>query len=242
MNGYDRDRGNPFGRGWGGRGGYGAEYRPARWGGPGGPEGGWSWRADRPRTTARGPSPGGYDRGIYGGSYPTYGGYPGAERQGMHYGGRYDSAGYRAFGFGPRPQQERGHGGETFLPESAYRRHPELDQPPRRAENRSFGDVHGGDSGSMDDRDIRDAVRHNLFNDTWLQPRAIEVRVNDGVVTLTGEVDDYMEARYAWDDAWEAAGVRGVLNQLTVRNVVRRESELEETSGGRGANQGRASS
>ena len=37
------------------------------------------------------------------------------------------------------------------------------------------------------------------------------------MVTLKGEVDDYLEARYAWDDAWEAAGVRGVLNQLTVR-------------------------
>jgi hypothetical protein len=41
--------------------------------------------------------------------------------------------------------------------------------------------------------------------------------VNDNVVTLKGEVDDYLEARYAWDDAWEARGVRGVVNQLTVR-------------------------
>jgi osmotically-inducible protein OsmY len=37
------------------------------------------------------------------------------------------------------------------------------------------------------------------------------------VVTLTGEVDDFLKARYAWDDAWEAEGVRGVVNNLTVR-------------------------
>jgi len=36
-------------------------------------------------------------------------------------------------------------------------------------------------------------------------------------VTLTGDVGDFMEARYAWDDAWESPGVRGVINNLTVR-------------------------
>jgi osmotically-inducible protein OsmY len=41
----------------------------------------------------------------------------------------------------------------------------------------------------------------------------------DGVVTLSGEVDDFLEARYAWDDAWEAEGVRGVINNLTVRTA-----------------------
>jgi hypothetical protein len=56
-----------------------------------------------------------------------------------------------------------------------------------------------------------------MSEDTWLDPRRIDVQVEDGVVTLTGEVDDYMEARYAWDDAWEADGVRGVINNLTVR-------------------------
>jgi hypothetical protein len=29
-----------------------------------------------------------------------------------------------------------------------------------------------------------------------------------------------MEARYAWDDAWETEGVRGVVNSLTVRTDV----------------------
>ena len=44
-----------------------------------------------------------------------------------------------------------------------------------------------------------------------------KVAVDDQVVTLTGEVGDYLEDRYAWDDAWDTTGVRGVINNLTVR-------------------------
>ena len=52
------------------------------------------------------------------------------------------------------------------------------------------------------------------------------------MVTLTGEVDDFMQARYAWDDAWESAGVRGVVNNLTVRtDVPRDEMDLPQTAG-----------
>lgn len=68
------------------------------------------------------------------------------------------------------------------------------------------------------DEDVREAVRENLFQDTWVDPRGIRVEVSDGVVTLEGEVRDFMEARYAWDDAWESDGVRGVINNLTVRS------------------------
>jgi osmotically-inducible protein OsmY len=70
----------------------------------------------------------------------------------------------------------------------------------------------------LDDLDIMDEVRERLFQDSFVNPRAIDVDVHDGVVTLRGEVRDFMEARYAWDDAWETRGVRGVVNQLTVRN------------------------
>jgi hypothetical protein len=221
MNGYDRERGNPFRRGWADRERYGAEYRPARWGGFGGPEGGWNWGGGRSRGPARGRSGPEYDRGVYGGLYPTYGGHPGAQTRGMYYGGRYEAGMYgRGPGSAPSRVYDRGFADEPFLPESAYRRHPELAQPPRGSEPRSRGGDVDAASGAPDDRDVRDAVRHNLFNDTWLRPERIQVAVNDGVVTLTGEVDDYMEARYAWDDAWEVPGVRGVLNQLTVRSVV----------------------
>ena len=70
---------------------------------------------------------------------------------------------------------------------------------------------------AMDDEEIAQAVRQNLHQDNWVPAGRIEVDVNGGVVTLTGDVDDYMQARYAWDDAWETEGVRGVINHLTVR-------------------------
>ncbi|HEX9108270.1 MAG TPA: BON domain-containing protein [Longimicrobiales bacterium] len=69
----------------------------------------------------------------------------------------------------------------------------------------------------MSDEDVLDSVRENLFQDTFIDPDRIEVEVERGVVTLRGEVDDFLEARYAWDDAWESPGVRGVINNLTVR-------------------------
>lgn len=84
----------------------------------------------------------------------------------------------------------------------------------------------------MTDDEIRDAVLANMDEDAWIDPDRIEVDVQEGVVTLTGEVDDFMQARYAWDDAWESAGVRGVVNNLTVRtDVPRDEMDLPQTAG-----------
>jgi hypothetical protein len=107
---------------------------------------------------------------------------------------------------------------EPFLPEAAYRRHPELDRPPRRSGGAwpTSGRARGGRETTMD-RDVRQAVRESLYQDAWLQADSIRVEVENGIVTLRGDVDDHMEARYAWDDAWETPGVRGVVNQLTVR-------------------------
>ena len=86
----------------------------------------------------------------------------------------------------------------------------------------------------MSDDEIREAVLENLFQDTWVDPERIDVQVDRGVVTLSGEVRDFMEARYAWDDAWETPGVRGVINNLTVRtDRPQEEMELPQTSGGR---------
>ena len=84
----------------------------------------------------------------------------------------------------------------------------------------------------MSDEEIREAVLDNLFHDEWIHPDRIDVQVERGVVTLSGEVDDFLEARYAWDDAWAAPGVRGVINNLTVRtDVPQQEMEIPQTSG-----------
>ncbi len=69
----------------------------------------------------------------------------------------------------------------------------------------------------MGDDDVRESVRENLFQDSYVNPDRIDVQVDRGVVTLRGEVEDFLQARYAWDDAWESPGVRGVINNLTVR-------------------------
>lgn len=92
----------------------------------------------------------------------------------------------------------------------------------------------------MDDGEVREAVLENLFQDSWIDPERIDVDVNDGVVTLAGEVRDFMEARYAWDDAWETAGVRGVINNLTVRADLPSEGmEMPQTSSGERQGRGR---
>jgi hypothetical protein len=153
-----------------------------------------------------------YDRGIYGEDYPGPANWSGS-RGGTGY-----------IGGGGRASQGRGYdrgwggGGEfaraPFMPEEAYRRHPEYDQP----QHSQLWDAYGvDDEEDLSDDDVREWVRRRMASDAWLDPDRIEVEVEDGVVTLTGEVDDFLEARYAWDDAWESPGVRGVVNNLTVR-------------------------
>jgi hypothetical protein len=68
------------------------------------------------------------------------------------------------------------------------------------------------------DEEIREDVEEALFYDTWVDAEAITVEVQDGVVTLRGDLPNYEEIRYANDDAWDVDGVRGVRSELAVRN------------------------
>jgi hypothetical protein len=198
-----RGYGGDFGRGPG-SGAYGG-YGP-------GQQGGWSGRYATPPRRPDGLVGGGGDgpRGEYGAAYEEYGGWPGGPRRGQDYGGRGSQGrGYDA-GWG-------GQGGfarEPFMPDEAYRRHPEYRQQPQPREWEAYQHELGEEPG---DDQVRDSVYRRMRADAWLDPERINVQVEDGVVTLTGEVDDFLKARYAWDDAWEADGVRGVVNQLTVR-------------------------
>jgi hypothetical protein len=191
---YGGEWGRPFGGG-GRPGGY-------RQGGFGGMSGGWTSRGGGDPRDWHGR--GGWDRGEYGPAYEEYGGYPGGPSRGEYYGGR--------------PSQGRGYDAgyarAPFMPEEAYRRHPEYRQDPVRREWEAHQHEYGGELG---DDEVRDAVYRRMRADAWLDPERIDVQVEGGVVTLTGEVDDFLKARYAWDDAWEADGVRGVVNNLTVR-------------------------
>lgn len=144
-------------------------------------------------------------------------------------GGGYDAAFRGGFGrgydrgMGPR-RMDRGarYGGdfarEPFMPEAAYLRHPEYETPSTYHQERwqRPGEYVVPREEPLGDEEIQNEVRQRLFQDTWLQADDIEVSVSGGVVTLRGEVHDFLEARYAWDDAWETEGVRGVINNLTV--------------------------
>jgi hypothetical protein len=168
--------------------------------------GGQPW-SPRDVQYGRWAAPMGYDRGVYGGAYEApSGGYGDGPNRRAGWGG-----------YGADFQDEwQGYARGPFLPEHAYQRHPELAREPRRrAEpwDPSFDDA----GWEMDDEEILDAVRRRLYEDVWVDIDRVDVEVEDGVVTLRGEVDDFMEARYAWDDAWETPGVRGVINHLTVR-------------------------
>ena len=70
------------------------------------------------------------------------------------------------------------------------------------------------------DDELRTEVEEALFYDTWVDAQRIAVEVADGVVTLRGSLPSYEEVRYATDDAWEIAGVRGVKSELVVEEGV----------------------
>jgi hypothetical protein len=230
MDRYDRGWGGGSGRDFGYRPGYGYPSFGDRWGAPSDYRGwgtapyGWSTSP----WGSRGHQ-GDYRAGGYGDASPTYGGYPGSRERGMYYGGRgytmeYDRSGAR-YGRGAAWGGQC-YGGDyarrLFVPEWAYREHPELDRPPHRQPGGRGPDGRpdrwtGGGGEALDDEEIRQRVEQNLHQDGWVDPERIQVTVDDGVVTLAGDVDDFLEARYAWDDAWETEGVRGVLNQLTVQ-------------------------
>jgi hypothetical protein len=228
--------GNPRGRAWGGAPSAGFQGRGV------GLYRGWG-------TAGQAGPRGGYDRGVYGDRYPEFGGYPGGRERGTYYGGRggYETrsdVGYdRDFGRGRSYGRggmgyDAGYAQEPFIPEAAYQRHPEYNRPQMQPVDRWPARGHDLDAGPMelDDKEIRQAVRENLHQDRWLNPDRLQVEVSDGVVTLTGEVDDYLEARYAWDDAWETAGVRGVLNNLTIRTDQPQEKHgdtVPQTAGGK---------
>ena len=66
------------------------------------------------------------------------------------------------------------------------------------------------------DDEIQRDVEDTLFYDTWVDADRIQVSVREGVVTLSGELPDFQEIRYATDDAWDVEGVRGVRPELRV--------------------------
>jgi CBS domain-containing protein len=64
---------------------------------------------------------------------------------------------------------------------------------------------------------IRDDIVRKLNSEFWARPSLVCVTVHDGTVDLTGIVDSLAEKKAVGVLAEEAAGVRGVNNELRIR-------------------------
>lgn len=73
---------------------------------------------------------------------------------------------------------------------------------------------------SRSDEEIAAAAVDRLAWDVSVPQNAIEVKVEGGWVTLTGEVEWQYQRNAAGDDVHRLMGVRGVSNQITIRPQV----------------------
>jgi osmotically-inducible protein OsmY len=74
---------------------------------------------------------------------------------------------------------------------------------------------------AQSDDAITKRVKHTLSTEKALRKADISVKVNDGVVSLSGEAPDFLtSARASWD-AWKVDGVRSVKNDLQIKDTAR---------------------
>jgi osmotically-inducible protein OsmY len=69
-----------------------------------------------------------------------------------------------------------------------------------------------------DDDEIRGAALQNLIWDVEVPSDFVDVKVDDGWVTLKGNVSYQFESDAAYDDVGSLYGVLGVTNEITVSN------------------------
>lgn len=69
-----------------------------------------------------------------------------------------------------------------------------------------------------EDDEIRGAALQNLIWDAELPSDSIDVKVQDGWVTLKGEVSFQFQSDAAYDDVSKLYGVAGVTNEIKVTN------------------------
>ncbi|HET7037132.1 MAG TPA: BON domain-containing protein [Thermomicrobiaceae bacterium] len=90
--------------------------------------------------------------------------------------------------------------GRPYTPSTATAQGPQSGKGPRRADAR-----------------IQEDVSEQLHNHAWLDARDIEVRVNQGEVTLTGSVATRQDKRLAEKLADSVPGVIDVHNRLAIQ-------------------------
>ena len=72
---------------------------------------------------------------------------------------------------------------------------------------------------AIDDKDeaITTRVNEQIAKDSYLKKAGIHTQTNAGVVSLSGEVQDFMTSAQASWIAWQVPGVKSVKNDLTVK-------------------------
>lgn len=78
------------------------------------------------------------------------------------------------------------------------------------------------------DSEIAEAVDDQLIADGAMPADGIDVAVNDGIVTLTGDVDNILAKERAERLATIVKGVRGVVNDIVVMPRYRPDDEIEQ--------------
>ena len=73
----------------------------------------------------------------------------------------------------------------------------------------------------LTDREMAELISNILARDSRVDRGEIDVRVEDGVVFVSGEVDSAAERRAAQEDI-ESAPAQRIVNTLTLRNYVER--------------------
>ncbi|MDR9502166.1 MAG: BON domain-containing protein [Desulfurivibrionaceae bacterium] len=78
----------------------------------------------------------------------------------------------------------------------------------------------------LTDSDIAWAVETDLITDPMVSAHLIDVKSNDGVVTLSGSVDNLLSKERAVKIAKSIRGVRAVVNQVQVKPVSRKDRDI----------------
>jgi osmotically-inducible protein OsmY len=81
-------------------------------------------------------------------------------------------------------------------------------------------DVRLLDSFVREDADIRGAALQALMWDVEIPAESIDVRVEDGWVSLSGQVDFQYQSENAFNDVARLKGVRGVINEIQVVEIL----------------------
>jgi osmotically-inducible protein OsmY len=86
--------------------------------------------------------------------------------------------------------------------------------------------VLAAESGDIRDIDITLAVERQLQNDEGVPAHLIDVRTKDGIVTLSGPVENLLARERAAEIAATIKGVRSIINLIDVLSIIRTDAQV----------------